>query len=241
MKAITTFSRALFDSYAHRVIETFENWPDRARLIVYSEDMTADSTDRIEWRDLHQRCPDLVKFKEHCKTVPRPHNGYEFDAARFANKAFAMMDGADAGLCFWLDADCVTYRKIPDGFMESLIPEGHYMGYYGRDKLYTETGFWGARADHRYHKKFMDAWKQVYLDGTVFKLPQWHDCMTLDFTRAHFETWGLMKNENLSAEYFRISHPMARSKLGRYIDHCKGPRKIEGFSPENPWREKMPA
>jgi hypothetical protein len=32
-------------------------------------------------------------------------------------------------------------------------------------------------------------------------------------------------------------HPQALSEIGKYIDHCKGPRKEDGVSPENPHRK----
>jgi hypothetical protein len=38
---------------------------------------------------------------------------------------------------------------------------------------------------------------------------------------------------NLSGEFHKDMHPMAKTELGQYIDHCKGPRKIKGKSPEN--------
>jgi len=32
-------------------------------------------------------------------------------------------------------------------------------------------------------------------------------------------------------------HPQAMTELGKYIDHCKGPRKAEGYSEENEFRK----
>lgn len=243
MIAITTFSRALYERYAHRVVETFCNWPERAKLVVYSEDMSGESSERIEWRDLHKCERDLVKFKASCQ----PTDDYRFDAARFANKAFAMMHGSTrddaiaAGLCFWLDADCITYRPIPEGFLESLIPSDCYLGYFGRHRLYTETGFWGVRTRNEHHRDFMYALRQLYLSGAIFRLREWHDCMALDVVRASFcDAWRLVKCVNLSGEHERSTHPIVHSALGRYIDHTKGPRKDKGHSPEHPgrWWEK---
>jgi hypothetical protein len=114
----TCFSQALYDRYAHRVVETFENWPEEAKLIIYSEDMKGEDTDRIEWRDLN--FPDLVRFKSACE----PTEDYRFDAARFSNKVWAMVEGSmnESGLCFWLDADCITYRRPSLGLPEPLNP-----------------------------------------------------------------------------------------------------------------------
>lgn len=233
MVVITSFSKALYEAYAHRVIETFSNWPFEATLIVYSEDIREHvGPDSIEFRSLN--FPDLLKFKAACQ----PTEDYRYDAARFANKVWAMVEGSmnESGLVFWLDADCVTYRKPSAEFLKRLIPKSHYMGSFQRPS-YVETGFWGVRANHEQHKPFMTALKDVYLSGKIFKLPQWHDCFALDHTREAFTKAGLIQTTDLTKTLNgRGSHPIATSQLGKYICHLKGNRKSLGYSPENPWR-----
>lgn len=229
MRVVTTFSQKLYDHYAYRVVETFENWPEEAKLIIYSEDMTQGDTDRVEWRKMD--FPDLESFKSRCQ----PTNNYMYDAARFAHKMWAMIHGSwDAeGLCFWLDADCVTHRKPSAEFLNRLIPPQYYFGYFGRTNLYTETGFWGVRANHECHKPFMSALKNTYMSGEIFGLPWWTDCHVLDHVRNKLSPPSI----NLSGEFSKATHPMALHQIGKYIDHCKGKRKEKGISPENRWRK----
>lgn len=235
MKVFTCFSQALYDAYAHRVVETFENWPEEAKLIIYSEDMKGQNTHHIEWRDLN--FPDLVKFKEACQ----PTEDYRYDAARFSNKVWAMAKGSmdESGLCFWMDADCITYRRPPSEFLNRLIPKSFYMGSFERPS-YVETGFWGVRADHPNHKAFMQSLMEVYTSGLIFRLPQWHDCFALDYTRCKFVQAGKIRAIDLTKSLNgRGTHVISTSELGRYVDHAKGKRKAIGYSPECKWHAQL--
>jgi hypothetical protein len=233
MVVITSFSRALYDAYARRVIGSFDNWPEEARLIVYTEDMpTGNEGKRIEWRRLE--FPDLTAFKERCP--PNPPD-YTKDAARFANKVWAMTEGSmnESGLCFWLDADCITYRKLSADYLNRLIPKSYYMGSFERPS-YVETGLWGVRADHEHHKHFMRTLKSVYTSDLIFRMSQWHDCFALDYVRNEFEDKKLIRAVNWTETLNgRGTHVMATSEIGRWIDHTKGERKQLGYSPENRW------
>jgi hypothetical protein len=237
IRVITSFSEALYRQYAHRLLESFRNWPsvplEEWKLIVYSEDMPAKEGMKIEFRDLN--FPDLVSFKE---KYPQTNGDYTRDPSRFAHKVWAMVEGSkDAeNLVFWMDADCVIHRRPSVEFLNRLIPRASYMGCFQRPGSYTETGFWGVRADHPYHQKFMQAFKDVYLSGRIFTFPQWHDCYALDYVRSTFEMSGFIKTVNFTQTLRgKGNHPIARSQLGRYIDHCKGSRKDLGYSPENKW------
>jgi hypothetical protein len=223
--AITSFNLALYEAYAYRLIESLHNWP--TPVMVYSEDRLP-----IPRVDLHAVCPKLVAFKGRCPAV----KDYRFDAARFANKVFAFCHGAwnADDLVFWLDADVIVRKPISEQFLRSLIPQGCYAAYFGRN-TYTETGFHVVDARHRAHRTFLEEWRKVYLDGTIFRLPQWHDCMAYDFVREQMHSAGVGFH-SLSVDP-KQSHPIVLSPLGEYLDHTKGPdRKRLGYSPERPDR-----
>lgn len=236
VRFITSFSAKLFKQYAHRLTQSYSlHMHQFGNLICYSEDMTPNVSGCIEVRALD--FADLRSFQMACE----PTEDYRYDAGRFANKVWAMIDGSkDADdLCFWVDADCVFLRGMSDDYLRKLIPPSYYMGSFQRSS-YVETGFWGVRAGHDQHKAFMDALKDVYLSGTIFKLPQWHDCFALDFTRTLFEQEGRIRAVNLTKTLNGSgTHVMATSELGRYVDHCKGARKAHGYSPENRWHKKL--
>jgi hypothetical protein len=65
--------------------------------------------------------------------------------------------------------------------------------------------------------------------------------MTLDATIRAFVRDGLIKTHNLSGEFHKSMHPQAKTEFGQYFDHCKGPRKVVGVSPENEQRHKAAA
>jgi hypothetical protein len=227
---VTSFSQRLYGEYAYKVLESFENWPEEAQLVVYSEDMGPEyNYGRVEFRDLN--FPELLQFKERCPPNPHPGN-YRWEAAKFANKVWALTEGlmTESGLCFWLDADCVTYRKLSADFLRRLIPPQYYVGYFDRPRAYPETGFMAFRANHECHKPFMEGFKRRYTSGKVFRLPEWHDA----YVFGHYVKKTGVKAINLSGDEHQYhSHPMSQVQLAKYIDHMKGPRKEWGHSPEN--------
>ncbi len=244
--AVTTFNHRGFEEYGHRCIETFKNWPKGSRLLVYADGVKVDPSERIEVRDLATSCPSLRSFKNRFKEY-RPKS-WEFDVVKFSHKVFAAVHGLTdwTGLGVWLDADCVTYNEIPDGYLQSLIPDNRYMAFFGRQRMYTETGFWMVDCAHSRHKDFMTEFVKFYTSGEIVKMPQWHDCVAIDHVRRNFESEGL-RNQNLTKSLEigieggseKEMHPMAFSELGKYIDHCKGNRKKNGFSPENRIRAEV--
>ena len=232
MRVVTTCHKAGFDQYGHRWIESTQNWPKDTEFVFYTEGFDLKSVRSKRCEDLEL----LTKFKqkyEHYKP-----SSYEWDIVRFSNKVFAAYDAFYHydGIGVWLDADCVTYEKIPDGYIESLLVSPAYMAMFKRTGLYTETGFWLMDCTHRHHKKFLDAWRSWFESGSFKTLGQWHDCTTLDATVRIFEKNSAIETISLSGEFAKHTHPMAKVELGKYIDHCKGPRKIEGISSENKHR-----
>lgn len=231
MKIVTTVHKAGFEQYGHRWIEGIKNWPE-AEFVMYAEGFTTEAVLCKRVEDL----PRLEAFKakyKHYKPV-----SWEFDVIRFANKVYAAYDAFYNydGIGVWIDCDCVTYKPIPDGYVRSRLPEGAYMAMFKRIGLYTETGFWIMDCSHPQHRQFMDAWLAVYESGEFKNLTAWHDCMALDITVARFEKDGRIKTASLSDGYEKFGHPMAKADIGRYIDHCKGNRKVHGISPENDHR-----
>lgn len=232
MRVVTTVHLAGFEQYGYRWIESIKNWP-KAEFLMYAEDFATEAVICRRVEDL----PRLVAFKERYANYVPPN--WEFDIVRFANKVFAAYDAFYDydGLCVWLDADCVTFQKLPKAFLEKQLPKGAFMSVLRRAGFHTETGFWLMDGKHPEKKAFLDTWVK-WFEGDAFKeLVQWHDCTTLDATLKLFEKDNRIEVHNLSGEWSKDMHPMARIELGRYIDHCKGNRKTAGMSPENPNRK----
>ena len=240
MRVVTTSHKKGLEEYGHRWLDSRKNWP-RATFHYYTEgfriprDDDPDGVDNTggqfekDFRDI----PEFIEWKAKHSRYRAP--SWRYDVVRFAHKVFAAYDALYDydGIGVWLDADCVTFKPIPEGLIERQL-NGAYLAHYGRTGLYTETGLWIVDCSHPEHKRFMDFFRGIYLTDRFKRLPQWHDCFALDATIIAFR--NLCKFHNLSGEFHKTMHPQALSELGRYIDHCKGPRKAEGKSPENQFR-----
>ena len=222
MRVITTSHKEGFEQYGYRWVESLKNWP-KAEFRYYVEDFTVNG---VENHSLSSIEP-LQEFKERHKNYIPPD--WDFDVVRFSNKVFAAWDafkGYD-GICVWLDADCVTFKKLPNGFIENLVKD-HDLALFQRKGMWTETGFWVMRGDRV--QELLDTWVRWYTTDSFKGLLTWHDCVTLDATLRRFK--GLSVN-NLSGKFDKEDHPMCYVEVGKYIDHTKGSRKEAGFSPEN--------
>jgi hypothetical protein len=231
MRVVTTVHKAGFDLYGQRFIEGMKLWPEH-EFQMYAEGFDYPGAKRNE--DL----PRLEAIKQRHANYLAPN--WKWDVLRFANKVFACHDAFydHKGLGVWIDCDTVTYNRIPEGYIESMLPEGNYLGMFKRTGMHTETGFWVVDCSHEYHKEFFDYWLDIYETGAFRMLSQWHDCETMDKSVRKFEADGKIKTISLSQGHEKDMHPMAKSDIGRYIDHCKGNRKASGFSPENVYRSQ---
>jgi hypothetical protein len=233
MRVVTTCHAAGLAEYGHRWLDGRKNWPDGTEFWFYKEgyDLPADG---MIVKDVNDDVP-LMTWKRKMRHYIPP--GWQWDVVKFAHKVFAAYDALYDydGIGVWLDADCVTYKPLPPGLDEEQVKDA-YLACYQRLGMYTETGFWVMDCSHPSHKAFMDAWREWYLGEKFKMLAQWHDCMTLDFTLRRFMKGGEIVVKNLSGEQAKSMHPQALTEFGKYIDHCKGPRKAEGVSLENKFR-----
>lgn len=225
MRVVTTCNKQGLEDYGYRWLESRKNWP-KADFQFYTEGFEVDCPGK-DFKDL----PDFSAWKLKHARYRAP--SWRYEVVRYAHKVFAAIDALYdyKGLGVWLDADCVTYKKIPKGFLEKKL-DGAYIAHYGRAGMNTETGFWMVDCSHPLHQKFLDTWKSLYLEDRFKGLSAWTDCQSID---AAIRLTGV-PTTNLSGEFVKDMHPMAKTELGRYIDHCKGPRKALGRSPENRFR-----
>lgn len=231
MKVITTVHKAGFDQYGQRFLDGLKLWPEH-EFVMYAEGF--DPPVAFKRNESLVRLESLKQKYANYKALD-----WRWDVLRFANKVYAAYDAFydHEGLGVYVDCDCVTYQQIPEGYIESMLPDAFYLGMFKRSGMYSETGFWVVDCSHPNHKHFMDEWLKVYETGLFKELAQWHDCETMDLTVRRFEKAGLIKTISLSQGFEKDMHPMAKADLGRYIDHCKGARKTAGFSPENEHRK----
>ena len=238
---MTTFHAAGYAQYGKRFLETFDaHWPADVALHVYCEDINpTETSSRIFNYNLLAQIPMLAAFKARHRDICA-HNGldedgeyeYRMDAVRFAHKVFALSHCAltikeSADVLFWIDADTVTFKDIPVGLFDQVMPDGCYTSYLGRGKTYPECGFVGYDLNHPAHDEFMTFWRQLYLDDSLFELPEWHDSFVYELIRRTFEDQGKFKSHDIAANVQLSGHPFINSVLGKFMDHLKGDERKE--------------
>lgn len=247
MRVVTTAHKAGLAQYGQEWLDSRKHWPD-AEFWWFTEGYDLpyqpDELQAIEQAGAGGKLierRELNGFKEfadwklkHANYIPPM---WKFDVVAYSHKVFAMIEATRnyTGVAIWLDADCVTYRDVPDGLCESFVKDA-YIAHYARPGRWTETGLWIVNCAHKSHREFMDFMADVYLRDRYKQLHHWTDCFVLDAAIKRFTSTGAITAHNLSGEHEKAGHPMAVTELGKYIDHRKGPRKDEVRSPENKFR-----
>ena len=218
---ITTWNNKLYKEYAHRFKATYNwSWP----YTVYNED-----------DGMYEAIPDLKAFVERNKH--RPSDDFLQDAVRFSYKVYgychAIQQYKDYDFIMGVDADSVFYHPMPEEVVaKKLYKEDCMMTYLGRGGQYSECGFLGFNMKHPEIQNFAKEMVRMYNSDDIYKLIECHDSFIWDHVRTKFELEKGVKNNNIGDH--KKAHVQARSVLGMYYDHTKGPsRKSAGFSGEN--------
>ena len=218
---ITTWNNKLYKEYAHRFKATYNwSWP----YTVYNED-----------DGMYEAIPDLKAFVERNKH--RPSDDFLQDAVRFSYKVYgychAIQQYKDYDFIMGVDADSVFYHPMPEEVVaKKLYKEDCMMTYLGRGGQYSECGFLGFNMKHPEIQNFAKEMVRMYNSDDIYKLIECHDSFVWDHVRTKFELEKGVKNNNIGDH--KKAHVQARSVLGMYYDHTKGPsRKSAGFSGEN--------
>lgn len=240
LSVVTSFGPAGWDLYGRRFVDCFhEHWPLSARLIVYWEGERPDYPGDMDGFDL-LKVPPAAAFLDKWRTNPMVHGklessvspwsgkarriGYCFrhDAYKFARKVFAVADAARLlrdGRLFWVDADVVTRKRIPDGLFDSLLPDTISLCYLKRRTLHSELGFVGYNLNRREARDFINAYEHRYSSDAFLTDAAWDDCNQFDALVARLSPSVNWIPHN------SVAQPFDGSILGRYMRHNKGKRK----------------
>ena len=172
IKVITSYKPGCWEQYAKKGIEAMaEHLPKEIDLVVYAEEQKPNCHyERIQWIDLNNAEPELVKFKTRHKNDPvangklgnveggvrrlpelqklggldKNKESFLWDAVRFANKVFCVINGvrnsADYDYVVWLDADTNIFRPMPLNFLTGLLPQDTMVTYLGRENPSLNDG-----------------------------------------------------------------------------------------------------
>lgn len=243
---VTTTNAEGWDQTGRRMAQSFvERWTDEAHLTVYAEGFDVD----VEGISARRLPIWLDAFKEKWGGDPK-HTGfrrqlydYRFDAVKFAHKVAALTDfgcGLDDGVMIWLDADTFTHADVTPKWLDGLFPAPSYIAWLDRQNSHPECGFVMFRCSHKYHHQFMEAFRELYVSGSVLGLPETHDSFALQHL-VGVKVWNRMIEPpvSLSGET-RWHHPFVSGPLGACLDHMKGPRKFKGKSDIRDLRRPRP-
>lgn len=172
IKVITSYKPGCWEQYGKKGIEAMaEHLPKEIDLVVYAEEQKPNCHyERIQWIDLNNAEPELVKFKTRHKDDPvangklgnveggvrrlpelqklggldKNKESFLWDAVRFANKVFCVINGvrnsADYDYVVWLDADTNIFRPMPLNFLTGLLPQDTMVTYLGRENPSLNDG-----------------------------------------------------------------------------------------------------
>jgi len=226
---------------------TVKNWPGHAKILLYPDDMSQQlELPRTEYYDLCKEQLVLKEFIERNKDNPRltkwqpQQYKFEYDAIRFSYKVFACIDAyykTKPDMLWYLDADIITFEKIPMSWLEHILPNTAFTSYLGRPKKgFSETGYYAFNTAHKYATEFFERWEQYYAEDLFFNIQKgflnhfpiagYTDSFTFDAVRLEMEQAGKIKNEDLNDGRWsgdrKARHPFINSELGQYMDHLKG-------------------
>lgn len=243
---VTSFGPAGYEQYGRRFIETFDRYaPGEFDLVVYAEAEFPHNPEygRMEVRSLLgiDLAADFIdQFKDDrlaSGRQPTPawkakdlQAGYSFktDAVKFCRKVFAIADAARKktapALLVWLDADVVTLGRLPSSLFADLLGDAD-VAFLGREGVHTECGFLAFRLPAALD--LILRWQQFYADGTFLRARESHDSYLFDLARGEVPN---LRYNNLTPG--GRGHVWVNSPLGAVFDHCKGERKVLGYSPE---------
>ena len=227
---------------------TVKNWPGHAKILLYPDDMSQQlALPRTEYYNLCKEQPKLKEFIDRHKNNPKFNPRIKqskteqkdfdkntqifiYDAVRFSYKVFACIDAwqkTKPDMLWFLDADIITFDKIPMSWLEHIIPDKSFTSYLGRPKKgFSETGYYAFNTAHKYAGEFFERWQTYYDKDRFLELKGYTDSFTFDGARIELEKEGKIKNEDLNdgriAGGRRSRHPFINSELGQYMDHLKG-------------------
>ena len=249
LEVITTYNKKYYDICGKRMIETFiEKWPKDVHLYAYWQEQEPEIfADNIHYVELYKENPHLKKFVDENKNDPKKNgqttNGYNFqkDGVKFSHKVFAQthrIKNTDADILLYLDADTYTHETPNLNYIYSILPEDHLCTYFGRPRLYDETGFYMHNAKHHDALVWAETLEKIYTEGELWTYPLQVDCYTMYAGRQkypHTKQLDLVEHHGGLGK----KHPFVNSPLGEFLEHLKGDRKELGHSRASDFKERF--
>ena len=240
---VTTFNKKGFDICAKEMLISFDKfWSKDIALNVYYEDMNLpdiETSNRIFFSSFNEEVKKWYKFQSNffLRELNKPdspiNSFYKYSAIKFAHKIYAIEKQLEKNFSeylIWLDSDVITFKKIENSFIDTLVDNNSYLTFLGREHVnfHSEAGFLIFNTKNKFHKIFWKRMMEMYDQGKLFDQNEWHDSYILDVVRLELEKKSL-KNINISLMGLRWVDPLYifdNSVLGEFMNHFKGKRKV---------------
>jgi len=244
---VTTFNKKGFDTFAKEMLISFDKfWSKDIALNVYYEDMNLPeigTSNRISFFSFNEEIKKWYKFQSNFffRELNKPDNTinafYKYSAIKFAHKIYTIEKQLEKNFSeylIWLDSDVITFKKIENSFIDTLVDNNSYLTFLGRGHVnfHSEAGFLIFNTKNKFHKIFWERMMEMYDQGKLFDENEWHDSYILDVVRLELEKKSL-KNINISTMGLRWIDPLYvfdNSVLGEFMNHLKGKRKLNDKS-----------
>lgn len=223
---ITALNNRLYREYGHRFLDTF---PQTLDLLIWSETHLPVAHRSLPYRDFY--------LKHRDKHI----TSYKHDAVRFHWKPQAVYYTLQQDYItqydslLWIDADTIFLKEINDEWIQQHLHTTGIMSYMGRPNYYSECGvlYFNLRNTHT-EQYVKDVW-DYYVNETVYELQEQHDSYVWDYVRHKHEQEYKHQFRNLGVDHKVPGGHIQAHLYGEWFDHCKGKRKIQGKSKENPY------
>ncbi len=249
LEVITTYNKKYYDICGKKMIESFiEYWPKDVHLYCYYQEQEPEIfADNVHYVDLYAENPALKKFVDankddivKCGMIDGSYN-FQRDGVKFSHKVFAQTHSirrTTADVLLYLDADTYTHTTPNLDYIDSILPEDHLCTYFGRPKLYDETGFYMHNAKHYKAVVWSEALEKIYTSGELWTYPLQVDCYTMYAGRQKFIEEPQL---DLVEHHGKLGkkHPFVNSPLGEFLDHLKGDRKELGHSRASDFKDRF--
>lgn len=241
---ITTFNKKGFDICAREMVTSFDKfWSKDITLNVYYEDMNVPeikTSNRISFFSFNEEVKKWYKFQSNYffRELNKPDNSvnsfYKYSAIKFAHKIYAIEKQLEKNISeylIWLDSDVITFKRVTNSFIETLVDKDFYLTFLGREHInfHSEAGFLIFNTKNKFHKIFWERMMEMYDQGRLFDQNEWHDSYIFDVVRLELEKDSL-KNINISLMGLNKSKDQLNvfdnSVLGEFMNHFKGNRKL---------------
>jgi hypothetical protein len=131
----------------------------------------------------------------------------------------------------WLDADSHTHSPVPIEWLSVVCPPESMISYLGRgEKYHSECGWVGYNLTYPATRDFIREFVGMYNTDKIFNEREWHDSYIWDVVRRLHDNSKFFNLNPSWQDKGLAGHPFINSELGKYMDHVKGERKLQGMS-----------